>query len=257
MTGTHGQLLVIDGISKSYLEPDKNERLPVLDDISFHAGQGEIVVIVGPSGCGKSTLLNIIAGFETAEEGQVNFLGKPVLEPSPQRAMVFQSAVLFPWLSVRDNICYGLKRKGVSKNSIGELTRRYVEMVGLKGFEDFFPEQLSGGMQQRTALARVLILQPDILLMDEPFASLDAMSRSDMQLMLLDLWETFKPVIIFVTHDVEEALFLTDKVYVMGKRPGKIIGSINVPFKRPRALSLTSTLPFAQLKSRLRSMLIK
>lgn len=257
MNSTQEHSLVVDRVRKSFYDPDNRERLNVLEDIVINANEGEIVSIVGPSGCGKSTLLNIIAGFETVEDGKVIYCGKPVQEPSSQRAMVFQSAVLFPWLTVRDNISYGLRRKGENKSSIHDLTDKYIELVGLKGFENFYPDQLSGGMQQRVALGRVLVLHPNVLLMDEPFASLDALSRSSMQQLLLNLWQEFKPIILFVTHDVEEALFLADLVYIMSKRPGKIIRKLQVPFIRPRTLSLTTTKPFTHLKNEVMNILIE
>lgn len=253
---TQEHRLVVDRVGKSFPDPNGRERLRVLEDITFSAAEGEIVGIVGPSGCGKSTLLNIIAGFEPADEGRVIYCGKPVQEPSPERAMIFQSAVLFHWLTVRDNISYGLRRKGENNRNIRKLADKYIQSVGLEGLENFYPGQLSGGMQQRVALARVLALHTRVLLMDEPFSSLDAQSRLTMQQLLLSLWQELRPTILFVTHDVEEALFLADRAYILSKRPGKIIRELHVPFDRPRSLSLTGTTSFSRLKNEVMNILI-
>lgn len=255
MSGAREPHLVVDGVGKSFVVPGERKRIRVLEDILIKAKEGEIVSIVGPSGCGKTTLLNIIAGFEPADEGRVIYRGKTVQGPSPERAVVFQSAVLFPWLTARGNISYGLKRKGENRRSIRRLSEKFIQMAGLEGFDNFYPDQLSGGMQQRVALARVLVLNPRVLLMDEPFASLDAQSRSTMQQLLLELWQELKPTILFVTHDVEEALFLADRTYILSKRPGKIIRERQVSFDRPRSLPLTGTPAFSQLKSEVRELL--
>lgn len=248
--------LIVEKVSKRFPSPDGGDSLEVLEDISLNIEQGAFISILGPSGCGKSTLLNFIAGFEAADKGQVIYEGERIKEPSSERAMVFQSAVLFPWLTVKGNIAYGLKRKGETKKNIQIMLDKYIKKIGLEGFEDYYPHQLSGGMQQRVALARVLILNPQILLMDEPFAALDALSRLNMQQLLLSIWRELKPTIIFVTHDVEEALFLADRVFVLSKRPGKIIRELQLPFSRPRSLSLTGDLEFSRLKREVLNILI-
>lgn len=204
---------------------------------------------MGPSGCGKSTLLNIIAGFDKQDQGTVLFRGQPTSMPSPQRGVVFQSGVLFPWLTVKENIAYGLKLKKEDKKTIEKECESYMHLVGLEGFENYYPNQLSGGMQQRVALARVLVLQPSMLLMDEPFGALDAQTRIAMQQLLLSISSHVKPTILFVTHDVEEALILADRIYIMSKLPGKIVQQIEVPFKKPRPITIFSNGEFIKLKS--------
>lgn len=243
--------LFADGISKSFSRPREINSLQVLDDIHFHISEGEFVSILGPSGCGKSTFLNILAGFEEADSGSVVCCSEPVREPSPERAVVFQSPVLFPWLDVRDNILYGLKLRKYGRKDSDDLASSYINAVGLDGFEDYYPSQLSGGMQQRAALARALILRPKVLLMDEPFASLDAQTRYSMQQLLLRLWEEYRHTVVFITHDVEEALLMSDRICIMSKRPGNIVEEMQVPFERPRALSLTGTQEFSLLKARI------
>lgn len=241
--------LIIDKVEKNFFLSSGKGELKVLEDISLHIDEGEIIALLGPSGCGKSTLLNIVAGFEKPDEGQVLFMDKAISAPSPERGVVFQSAVLFPWLTVKQNIAYGLKLHKQKHEVIEEKCSRYIQLVGLEGFENYYPNQLSGGMQQRVALARVLVLEPRILLMDEPFAALDAQTRIAMQQLLLSISIQIRPTVLFVTHDVEEALILADKVYVMSKLPGQIICEVKVPFKRPRPISITGSIEFSKIKS--------
>jgi NitT/TauT family transport system ATP-binding protein len=241
--------LVLDKVGKSFFLPSESDGLKVLEGISFEIEQGEIIAILGPSGCGKSTLLNIVAGFEKQDSGRVLFMGKPITTPSPQRGVVFQSAVLFPWLTIYENIAYGLKLQRKDIKNIKKKCSELIKLVDLEGFENYYPDQLSGGMQQRVALARVLVLEPRMLLMDEPFAALDAQTRMAMQQLLLTITEKISPTILFVTHDVEEALILADKVFVMSKRPGHITRELIVPFRRPRALSLAGSIDFSRMKS--------
>ncbi len=243
------------GISKSFGIGDKG-HLNVLEDICFQIREGEFVSILGPSGCGKSTFLNILAGFEGVDEGHVTFRGDPIRAPSPERAVVFQSPVLFPWLNVENNITYGLKLRKESKKRMEMLVSEHIKAVGLTGFEKYYPSHLSGGMQQRVALARVLILGPKLLLMDEPFVSLDAQTRYSMQQLLLKLWADYRHTVVFVTHDVEEALIMSDRIYIMSKRPGRFIEEIAVPFERPRSISITGTQDFSMLKSHVLSRLM-
>jgi NitT/TauT family transport system ATP-binding protein len=248
--------LSANNISKCFSEPGEDGLLYVLEDMDFEIKEGEFVTILGPSGCGKSTFLNILAGFETANQGHAVCCGEPVRGPSPERAVVFQSPVLFPWMDVKNNIMYGLKQTGKKKDDAQRITAEYIRAVGLDDFDNYYPSQLSGGMQQRVALARSLILDPKVLLMDEPFAALDAQTRYSMQQLLLQLWERNRQTIVFITHDVEEALLLSDRICIMGKRPGKIIEEIAVPFERPRPISLTGSGDFTQLKSHILSRLL-
>jgi NitT/TauT family transport system ATP-binding protein len=240
--------LIINDLDKIFPLPEGIGSLRVLDKISLQLDRGEIIAILGPSGCGKSTLLNILAGFEKPNKGEVYFKGTPVTKPTSQIGMVFQSAVLFPWLTVKGNIAYGLRFKKYKDKEIDTICQQHIHLVGLEGFEKYYPNQLSGGMQQRTALARILALEPKVLLMDEPFASLDAQSRITMQQLLLSIWSQIQPTIIFVTHDVEEALVLADNVYIMSKLPGRITHKIKVPLGRPRPISVIGTAEFSKIK---------
>lgn len=252
-----GKGLIIDKVNKSFSLPSSKGRLKVLDNISLQVDEGEIIALLGPSGCGKSTLLNIAAGFEKPDEGQMLFMGQPIVKPSPQRGVVFQSAVLFPWLTVKQNVLYGFKLKKEKPQVIEEKCRKYIQLVDLGGFENYYPNQLSGGMQQRVALARVLILEPKMLLMDEPFAALDAQTRIAMQQLLLSISAQIKPTVLFVTHDIDEAVILADKVYVMSKLPGKIIREVKVPFNRPRPISIIGSIEFSKIKSEILQLLFK
>jgi len=208
--------------------------LPVLEGVSFDVQPGEMLCILGPSGCGKTTLLNILSGFLKPSEGWVRLHGKPIARPGPDRCVVFQEDALFPWLTVVENMAFGLKGKGIPRRQRQVLVDRYLSLVGLSAFRDYLPSEISGGMKQRVALARVLILEPEILLMDEPFAALDAQTREEMQHLLLRLWETLSHTIVFVTHDVREAVTLADRVIVMEKNPGKVKELVAIDLARPR-----------------------
>jgi NitT/TauT family transport system ATP-binding protein len=240
--------LKIRALRKSYAHPNGEERCLVLDDVSLTVGRGELISLVGPSGCGKSTLLRIIAGFETADAGMVGFCSKAVYEPSSERGVVFQSPVLFPWLSVRDNIAYGLKLRHLSDEHIDAICHRYMQLTGLSDKGGYYPGQLSGGMQQRVALARVLVLEPKMLLLDEPFASLDAPTRMRMQQLLLDVSAKIGLTSLLVTHDIEEALLLSDRVYILSGVPASVIRELRVPFRRPRNMDLIGDSEFASMK---------
>jgi len=260
MTSTNSIQLYLNNVSLSFVAPDNASPLKILDGVTLSVNQGEFVSLVGPSGCGKTTLLNVIAGFAPyvkEAEGEIIYEGEKIKRPSPQRAVVFQFPVLFPWLTVKENVAYGLKQAKIAKEEIEKTVAAHIELVGLKGFENYYPEKLSGGMQQRVALARVLVLKPQLLLMDEPFAALDAQIRFDMQQLLLSICEKFKVTVLFVTHDVEEALYLSDKIYIMSKRPGRIIKELEVPFARPRDLSLIGTPNFAFLKAEILNLIMK
>jgi ABC-type nitrate/sulfonate/bicarbonate transport system ATPase subunit len=219
-----------------------------VDRLSLHVGDREFVSIVGPSGCGKSTVLRMVAGLVRASSGVVLMDGTPVTEPGAERGMVFQSYTLFHWLTIQRNVEFGLQLTGLPPAERAAIGRHYLDMVGLNGFERAYPKELSGGMMQRVALARALANDPDVLLMDEPFGALDAQTRVLMQELLLDLWQAQPKTILFVTHDIEEAIFLSDRIYVMSARPGRIKAEIAVPLARPRSLQATSDPAFVALK---------
>nr|MEE4266914.1 ABC transporter ATP-binding protein [Candidatus Krumholzibacteria bacterium] len=226
------KILHIDGLSKVFHA--NNGFLTVLKDIRFTAESGELICILGRSGCGKSTLLKIVAGFIPPSSGEVLLKSKPVKTPGPDRCIIFQEDALFPWLTVRENIAFGLRGPDHNKKSKLEEVERFLDLVGLAGFGNYLPSEISGGMKQRVALARVLILKPSVLLMDEPFASLDAQSREEMQDLLLSLWQELDHTILFVTHDVNEAVILADRILLMSKNPGRIREEIRVDLPRPR-----------------------
>ncbi|MBC7648409.1 MAG: ABC transporter ATP-binding protein [Vitreoscilla sp.] len=205
-----------------------------LHDVNLSVNKGEFVCLIGASGCGKSTLLRILAGFETASSGTVNMYGMPIAGPGPERGMVFQDFALFPWLTVRDNIAFGPHQRSLPKAKLDELAGYYMDMVGLTKFADFYPGQLSGGMKQRVAIARVLANDCEVLLMDEPFGALDALTREKLQQDLLEIWERTRLTIIFVTHAVEEAVLLSDRVVVMTAGPGRIEEDVTLTLARPR-----------------------
>lgn len=226
------KVLEIERLHKIY--PINGEILPVLEEITFQAESGELICIIGRSGCGKSTLLKIVAGFVPPSSGKVSIKGVQVKAPGPDRCVIFQEDALFPWLTVRENIAFGLKARKQSKKSRKTEVERFLELVGLKEFGEYLPSEISGGMKQRVALARVLILQPEVLLMDEPFASLDAQTRAEMQNLLMALRQELSHTILFVTHDVHEAVILADKILLMGNNPGRIREEIRVDLPRPR-----------------------
>jgi ABC-type nitrate/sulfonate/bicarbonate transport system ATPase subunit len=209
---------------------------------------GEFRVLLGPSGCGKSTLLRMIAGLDQPDSGQILVNGKPVHGPSRDRGMVFQKYTSFPWLTVANNIAYGPKINGVPAQEREQIVTHLVEAVGLSGFENSYPDTLSGGMQQRVAIARTLANRPQVILMDEPFGALDAQTRSDMQQLLLQVWEESASTILFVTHDVDEAIYLADRIFILCARPGTILEDIPVPFGRPRDPAVRQTAEFHEMQ---------
>jgi len=215
-------------------------------DCQIEAGQ--FVCILGPSGCGKSTLLGALAGHLQPSTGTLHVDAAPVVGPSPQRGMVFQQHTLFPWRSVRDNVAFGLKMRGLGKLERHRAADEILALVGLEGFAGHWPDQLSGGMQQRVEIARVLVNRPRLLLMDEPFGALDALTRLNMQELLLDIWTRIRTTVVFVTHDIDEALFLADRLLVMSPRPGRIIEDLRLDFPRPRTTELVTRPEFARLK---------
>ena len=213
--------IAIDKVAHVY-RPPRGRPVLALDEISLQVQPREFLALLGPSGCGKSTLLYLIGGFLPIEKGSITVNGAPVKAPGPDRGIVFQHFALFPWKTVRDNILYGLERQDMPKAERQARAQAFIDLVGLTGFEDSFPSQLSGGMKQRTALARTLAFDPSILLMDEPFGALDAQTRGLMQAELLRIWQATPKTVIFVTHDVQEAVYLADRVAVMWARPGRI-----------------------------------
>ncbi|MFN3979134.1 MAG: ABC transporter ATP-binding protein [Caldilinea sp.] len=227
----------------------RDAEVVAVQDLSLYVSDNEFVSLVGPSGCGKSTLLMMAAGLEPISAGDILIDGRPIIGPGADRGMVFQSYTLFPWLSVEDNIRFSLKKSGLTRGEQDALVRDHIQLVGLNGFERAYPNQLSGGMRQRVAIARALVYKPQMLLMDEPFGALDAQTRLQMQELLLNVWQAHRTTVLFITHDVEEALLLSDRIYVMTARPGRIKAEIAVDLPRPRNLLETESDPrFAALR---------
>jgi len=238
--------LHIHNVTKIYHSGE--QQVLAIDEVDLQIRNKEFATILGPSGCGKSTLLRIVAGLTKPTSGVARMDGKVITEPGQDRGMVFQSYTLFPWLTVKENIQFGLELSGLDKGRQEQIAREFVEKVGLRGFENTFPKGLSGGMKQRVAIARALANNPAILLLDEPFGALDAQTRSLMQELLTQVWEELHKTILFVTHDVEEAIFLSDRVFVMTARPGKIKAEIGIPLPRPRSYEIKATEDFLALK---------
>jgi NitT/TauT family transport system ATP-binding protein len=226
------------------------QAFDAVQDITLHVEPGEFVCLLGPSGCGKSTLLGALAGHLTPASGAIQVDGEPVRGPHPDRGLVFQHHTLFPWKKVLDNVAFGLKMQGVGRRERHARAHEMLRLVGLDDFAGFYPSQLSGGMQQRAEIARVLINHPRVMLMDEPFGALDAQTRLMMQRQLLDAWARVRTTIVFITHDIDEALFLGDRVLVMGPRPGRIVAEFALDFARPRDPSLVTSPEFTALKRR-------
>lgn len=239
--------LQVDKVSLRYPKPGGGV-FTALDQVSFEVPDQQFAVLVGPSGCGKSSLLYLTAGLNEPTEGQIHVGGQQVQGPGADRGMVFQSYTLFPWLTVRQNVEFGLKRRGMAAARRKEIVDYYVNEVGLAGFADNYAKQLSGGMMQRVAIARALANDPQILLMDEPFGALDSQTRLQMQQLLLRVWGNSKKTVLFVTHDIDEAILLGDRVYVMGARPGRIKQIIDVPIERPRTLDMVMERSFIEMK---------
>ncbi|MCC6028509.1 MAG: ABC transporter ATP-binding protein [Archaeoglobus sp.] len=221
------EILLIEGLRKKFGD------ILVLDGIDFSVDEGEFFSIIGPSGCGKTTLLRIIAGLESYE-GKVLLRGREIKGPGADRVMVFQDYALFPWRNVIGNIVFGLEVKGLKKEKLLEIAKKMIEIVGLAGFEYKYPHELSGGMKQRVALARALVCDPELLLMDEPLSALDAQTRLEMQEEVVKIWQETKKTVVYVTHSIEEAVYLADRILVLSKRPAKVKKIVEVPIKRPR-----------------------
>lgn len=248
--------ITIKDVSRTFYSPS-GEKIEALKDVSLDVEDafspsgrdiGEFRVLLGPSGCGKSTLLRMIAGLDKPNSGQILVNGQPVTEPGKDRGMVFQKYTSFPWLTVAENVAYGMKINHVPEPQRKETVDRLLKSVGLSEFANVYPETLSGGMQQRVAIARTLALRPSVILMDEPFGALDAQTRSDMQQLLLQIWDETACTILFVTHDVEEAIYLADRIFIMSSHPGTIVEDVEVPFDRPRDLGLKEKNEFHELQ---------
>lgn len=245
-----GALLEVHHVSKTYVNALTGHRIHALDDVSLTVGRNDFVCLVGPSGCGKSTLLRIIAGLTPPTSGVVLLNGVPVKGPGADRGMVFQDYALFPWKTALENVAYGLEIKGLPRAERYARARHFLLMVGLAGFEDKYPRELSGGMKQRVAVARALANEPDVLLMDEPFAAVDALQRQHLQEELTRLWAETRSTIVFVTHSVDEAVFLAERVVVMAPRPGRIRSALPVAVPRPRNwLALQRDARFNELRN--------
>lgn len=255
VTNKHPYAIQVNHLTKIYQIKRKN--IKAIENISLYAQSREFVSIVGPSGCGKSTLLRILAGLDPLTEGEATLFGKAIDGPGADRGMVFQSYTLFPWLTVRKNIEFGLRLKKMSAGEKKDISDYFLRMVDLEKFANAYPRELSGGMKQRVAIARALANSPKVLLMDEPFGALDAQTRSDMQQLLLDIWKREKTTIIFITHDIEEAIFLSQRVYVMKSHPGRIAEEINADLGLFEGGELVKPKEFLDMKEHIVSLLKK
>jgi len=226
----------------------RGDIIPVLDDVSFAVADLEFVAIVGPSGCGKSTFLRIVDGLIDPDGGEVRLNGTPVRGPGHGRGMVFQGFDLFPWRTALENVEFGLEMGDVPRKERRERAQRWIERVGLRGFENSYPHQLSGGMQQRVGIARALAIEPEVLLMDEPFGALDVQTRDLLQDELLDIWQHERKTVLFVTHSIEEAVYLADRVLIFTPRPARVERTLQVPFARPRTEDVKSCSSFVELR---------
>jgi len=226
------EVIQIRGVCKTFGKG--TGQVTALKHVNLSVREGEFTVLIGPSGCGKSTLLYLVAGFETPTEGTILLYDKPITQPGPDRGFVFQDYALFPWLTVLGNVMYGLRQNGVPRGEAKQRAMKFIEMVHLSGFEHAYPHTLSGGMKQRVGIARALAYEPKVLLMDEPFGSLDAQTRKLMQQELVGIWEATQRTVLFVTHSVIEAVYLADRIIVLTARPGTVKGIVNVPISRPR-----------------------
>ena len=245
--------LEVKDLSKTF--ETTGETVTALKDINFKTHKREFVCVIGPSGCGKSTLIRILAGLESPTSGEVLLDGKAVHGPGPDRGMVFQGYTLFPWLTVKRNVMFGLLQSGHSREHAEEDARQWIDLVGLTKFVDSYPHQLSGGMKQRVAIARALANQPGILLMDEPFGALDAQTRIKMQTYLMDIWKNIDITILFITHDLDEAIYLADRILVLKAHPGEVQELIEVPVPQPRSAEQLLSPEFLATKKRLEELI--
>lgn len=225
--------VVLESLSKTYFDPYRGSQVTAVKDLSLTIDEGDFVAVVGPSGCGKTTVLNMIAGFVPKTSGRILLSGTEVKGPGPDRGVVFQSFALFPWKTVRENVAFGPKMRGIGKAERNRIADEYLAMAGLSHAADRYPSELSGGMQQRVGVVRALANNPDVLLMDEPFASVDAQTRMTLQEELTRIWEERRPTVVFITHDVAEAVFLANRVVVLAQ--GRLLAEVEVPLERPRS----------------------
>jgi NitT/TauT family transport system ATP-binding protein len=244
------ELLTARNIWKVY-QAGRKGQVVAIRDLNLVVGENEFVSLIGPSGCGKSTFLFMAAGLDEPSAGELLFDGAPVQGPSEKRGMVFQSYTLYPWLTVEENIRFALQKSSLGLREQKERVSEFISLVGLRGFEQAYPNQLSGGMRQRAAIARALVYHPQMLLMDEPFGALDAQTRRLMQELLLQVWERHRTTVLFVTHDIEEALLLSDRVYVMTARPGTVKSEVRVNLPRPRFVEMETSSEFLALRKHL------
>ncbi len=233
----------------------KGASVDAVDDVSLHVNPGEFVSLIGPSGCGKSTLLNVVAGFLPASFGEVTLDGRPINGPGSDRGVVFQQYSLFPWMTVRKNVEFGLKMKNVGPHERSQQARTLLGLAGLSAFESHYPDQLSGGMKQRVGIVRALATSPQVLLMDEPFGALDSQTRVVMQEILTNMWQRLRLSVLFITHDIDEAVFLSDRIYVMTARPGRVKAEIVVPLPRPRTAAMTASPEFVGMVQRIKALI--
>ena len=245
--------LKIDNVKKIY--QTRKGEMTALNGVNLDIKENEFICVVGPSGCGKSTLLNIIAGLDTPTSGAVYIDGKKIEGTGTERGVVFQQYALFPWLTVLKNVMFGLKLQGKSDAEAKEIAMKYIKMVQLEDFVNHYPKELSGGMKQRVAIARALANSPEVLLMDEPFSALDPQTKADMQLLMRQIWQEEKPTVIFVTHDIEEAVFLSSKIYVLTQRPGTVKAEVPVLLPYDRDLSLKDTDEFIGLRRKVNQLI--
>ncbi len=246
-------ILDVQNLTKVF--ESRGKETVALRDVSFSTHRREFVCVIGPSGCGKSTLIRILAGLEEQTSGKVLLDGKPVTGPGRDRGMVFQTYTLFPWLTVKKNVMFGLEVNGLGKSEADVQARQWLDLVGLSKFADSYPHQLSGGMKQRVAIVRALANQPRILLMDEPFGALDAQTRARMQAHLLEIWRKIDITIVFITHDLDEAIFLADRILALKPHPGELLELIEVPVPRPRPDNVTNTEEFLATRRRLEELI--
>jgi NitT/TauT family transport system ATP-binding protein len=238
--------ILLQSVSKTY---GGTRAVTALDAVDFEVAEGEFVALLGPSGCGKSTLLNLVAGFEPLSTGTLLFDGRPIAKPGPDRGVVFQEASLLPWLNVWENVVFGPKVQNIARADYEPRAREILRIVGLEAFHEALPVQLSGGMRQRVGIARALVMEPRALLMDEPFGALDAQTRLSMQALLLEVWQNLKTTVLFVTHDIDEAILLADRICVMTARPGRITRTIPITLRRPRSIDDLTTAEFIRFKA--------
>lgn len=246
-------ILTVDNLRKDF--GSNGSTRTVFDNLSFNIHRREFITVIGPSGCGKSTFIRIAAGLDDASGGQILLDGQPISGPGPDRGMVFQGYTLFPWLSVKRNVMFGLEMRGKDKSTAENEAGLWLDMVGLSKFENSYPHELSGGMKQRVAIARALANEPRVLIMDEPFGALDAQTRAQMQSYLLQIWRKVDVTILFITHDLDEACYLSDRILVLGANPGRVVEFIENPVPRPRSPAQCTSPEFQALKHRLEELI--